>query len=280
MSTLNLEPADHAALERIARRSPKADPLRLLPEVPPRALPRHVAVIMDGNGRWAQERGFPREFGHRAGAASVRAVTEAAVGLGLDVLTLYSFSMENWKRPRAEVEALMQLCQTYLDGEREHLMREGLRFKVIGRREGLPEAIVERIEGLERLTAGNPGLTLCLAINYGGRAEIADAARAIARDVAAGRMKVEAVDEAAVASRLTTADLGPLAEVDLLVRTAGELRVSNFLLWQISYAEIHISPVFWPEFGHEAFKAAVRDYASRRRRFGGLDAGAGVAGAR
>jgi len=261
---------DAAALARIARRSPKADPVRALPDVPPHKIPRHIAIIMDGNGRWAKGRGFPREFGHRAGAATVRAITEEGVALGLDVLTLYSFSLENWKRPAAEIEALMLLCETYLDGEREQILRENIRFRAIGRRQGLPDRIVQRLDALERDSAGNTGLTVCLAINYGSRAEIADAARAIAEKVKAGEIDPATIDERTIAAHLYTGPMGELADPDLLVRTAGELRVSNYLLWQISYAEIHVTPTLWPDFSRTDLHAAIRDFASRKRRFGGL----------
>lgn len=265
------DPAAIAAVERMRRRCPKADPMALLPDVHPARIPRHIAIIMDGNGRWAQARGFPRIFGHRNGARVVREVVDQAGRLGVEALTLYSFSMENWKRPAEEIEALMMLCLTYLDGEREAMVRERIRFKVIGRREGLPAPVVEAIERAESLTRANEGPVLCLAINYGSRAELTDAARAIARDVAAGTLSPESVDERAIASRLYTADLGDLAEPDLLIRTAGEMRVSNFLLWQISYAELHVTDVYWPDFSAADLRAAIRDYASRNRRFGGLE---------
>src|SRR5207248_2290245 len=154
------------------RRSPRADPLAILPDIHPARIPRHIAIIMDGNGRWAQERGFPREFGHRNGARAVRDAVEACGKLGVEALTLYSFSMENWKRPKQEIDALMTLCLTYLDGEREAMMREGIRLKVIGRRDGLPAQVVSAIEGVERATAASTGPILCLAINYASRAEI------------------------------------------------------------------------------------------------------------
>jgi undecaprenyl diphosphate synthase len=249
-------------------RNPKADPLRYLPDVHPERIPRHVAIIMDGNGRWANQRGFPRPMGHRAGAASVRTAVEHCGNLGIEVLTLYSFSMENWKRPREEVQALMELCATYLEGEREALVRENVRFRVIGRRGELPREIVAGIELLEAATSGCTSATLCLAINYGSRAEIVDAARALAERVKAGTLDPAAIDEAAFAGSLYTAGL---PDPDLLVRTAGEMRVSNYLLWQISYAEIHVTPTFWPDFGPSNLEAAVREYASRSRRFGGLD---------
>lgn len=268
------DPAAIAAVERMRRRCPKADPMRLLPDVHPERVPRHIAIIMDGNGRWAKERGFPREFGHRNGAGVVREIVEEAGFLGVEALTLYSFSMENWKRPREEIDALMALCLMYLDAEKATMQRERIRFKVIGRREGLPREVVDAIQSVEAATAANPGPVLCLAINYGSRAELADAARAIAVDVAAGRLRPGDVDESVVASRLYTADLGDLADPDLLIRTAGEMRVSNFLLWQISYAELHVTEVLWPDFSRADLHAAIRDFAGRRRRFGGLDAAA------
>jgi undecaprenyl diphosphate synthase len=266
------DPAALAIVERMRRTCPKANPLALLPDVHPERIPRHIAIIMDGNGRWAKERGFPREFGHRNGAASVRTAVEECGRLGVEALTLYSFSMENWKRPKQEIDALMTLCLTYLAGEREAMIREGMRFRVIGRRDGLPGQVVAAIEDCERATAANTGPVLCLAINYGSRAEIADAARSIARDVASGRLRPESVDEAALASRLYTGPWGDLADPDLLIRTAGEMRVSNFLLWQISYAELHVTDVLWPDFSIADLHAAIRDFAGRRRRFGGLDA--------
>jgi undecaprenyl diphosphate synthase len=264
------DPAARAIVERMQKRTPKADPLSILPDVHPARIPRHIAIIMDGNGRWAQGKGFPRIFGHRAGAATVRTVVEEAGRLGVECLTLYSFSMENWKRPPEEIEALMLLCTTYLEGECEHLKRENLRLVVIGRREGLPKLVQDTIAGVERATASCTGGTLCLAINYSARAEIAEAARSLARDAAAGRLDPASIDEAALASRLSTAPLGDLADPELLIRTAGELRVSNFLLWQISYAELHVTPVLWPDFGVADLHAAVRDFASRNRKFGGL----------
>jgi undecaprenyl diphosphate synthase len=223
---------------------------------------------MDGNGRWATPRGFPRIFGHRTGAAAVRGVIKCAGRLGIEALTLYSFSLENWKRPADEVQALMALCVAYLDGERAELLREGVRFRVIGRREGLPPEVISGIEAMEAATAHCARATLCLALNYSSRAEIVDAARALAQRVRAGELAPEAIDEAAFSGSLYTAGL---PDPDLLIRTAGEMRISNYLLWQISYAELHVTDVLWPDFDDAAFHAAVRDYASRRRRFGGLD---------
>ncbi|CAN5771433.1 polyprenyl diphosphate synthase [soil metagenome] len=244
-----------------------ARPAEILPDVPPAKIPRHVAIIMDGNGRWAAARNEPRVMGHQAGARSVRAVMEAAGELGIEVVTLYSFSMENWKRPAAEVEALMQLYLQYLELERPTLLKHNIRFRQIGRREGLPENVNRGVAALEAETARNTAGTLCLAVNYGSRAEIADAARALAEKVARGEMKAEDVNEAALHGALYAPDL---PDPDLLIRTAGEMRLSNYLLWQISYAELFVTPTLWPDFGRESFLDAIREYAKRTRRFGGL----------
>lgn len=228
-------------------------------------LPDHVAIIMDGNGRWAQQRGLPRIRGHEAGVESVRAVVEEAARLGLRQLTLYAFSSQNWGRPRAEVGALMRMLRHYLVAERENMMKNGIRLVAIGRRQGLPRAVCRELEATEKLTARNKGLTTCLALNYGGREEIVDAVRTIAAEVAAGRLRPGRIDEALVASYLYTAGM---PDPDLLIRTAGEMRVSNFLLWQISYAELYVTPVCWPDFRAEQFHEALRAYAQRRRTFG------------
>lgn len=261
------DPTALAAAERIRARSPQADPLTHLPDVHPDRIPRHIAIIMDGNGRWAQERGFPRIFGHRNGAASVRAVVEAAGHIGVEAVTLYSFSLENWKRPPDEVNALMQLCEQYCDGSRDLLLRNSARFRVIGRREGLPAPVREAIEKLEHETAHCTAATLCLALNYGSRAEITDAARALAERVRAGTLDPADIDEDTLASELDTAGL---PDPDLLIRTAGEMRISNYLLWQISYAELYVTQTYWPDFGRDELFDAVRAYAARERRFGGL----------
>jgi undecaprenyl diphosphate synthase len=250
------------------QRSAKADPLARLPDVHPGRIPRHIAIIMDGNGRWAKQRGFPRIFGHRNGVATVRAVLEECGKLGVEVLTLYSFSMENWKRPADEVQGLMDLYTTYLEGECDRLMRENIRFRQIGRREGLPDAVLQTVDRIAERTSGNTGATLCLAVNYSSRAEITDACRSLAREVAAGKLSPESITPEAISSRLYTAGL---PDPDLLIRTAGEMRVSNYLLWQISYAELHVTPVLWPDFGVADLHAAVRDFAGRSRRFGGLE---------
>lgn len=262
------DPSAREVVAQMRERSAKADPLGRLPDVHPARIPRHIAIIMDGNGRWAEQRGFPRVFGHRNGAATVRAVLEECGKLGVEVLTLYSFSIENWKRPPEEVQGLMDLYTNYLDGELDRLMRENIRFVQLGRREGLPPAVLATVDRITRATANNRGATLCLAVNYGSRAEITDACRALARDVAAGKLRPEDITPEAISSRLYTAGL---PDPDLLIRTAGEMRVSNYLLWQISYAELHVTPVLWPDFGVADLHAAVRDFAGRSRRFGGLE---------
>lgn len=264
-------PADAAALERIRARYPEADPGALLPDVPASRIPRHIAVIMDGNGRWAEERGFPRVFGHRAGASAVREAIRGCARVGVEVLTLYSFSTENWRRPGDEIEALMRLCVAYCEGEKDELLRHNIRVRVIGRRAGLPAEVLGALDALTAATRGCTGLTLCLAINYGSRDEIVDAVRAIAAKAAAGTVRAEDVDDAMVGAHLGTAGL---PDPDLLVRTGGEMRLSNYLLWQLSYAELYVTDEHWPDFNERSLCDAVRAFAARRRRFGGLDAGA------
>ncbi len=224
---------------------------------------------MDGNGRWAREQGHPRIAGHQAGAKSVRAVVEQCRGLQIPALTLFSFSSENWKRPREEVDALMVLCREHLITERDHLQSNGIRLRWIGRPEGLPDEVIDELRRTEEATSHCRGMDLVLAINYGSRAEIVDAVRSIARDVAAGRLDPKVIDEPLVASRLYTAGL---PDPDLLIRTAGEHRLSNYLLWQISYAELHVTDLPWPEFDEKALNRAIDDFATRSRRFGGVDA--------
>jgi undecaprenyl diphosphate synthase len=231
------------------------------------ALPRHVAVIMDGNGRWARRRGLPRAAGHEQGAKTVRAIVTESAALGLEYLTLYSFSIENWKRPAEEVAFLMDLYVGYLRQELPTMMENNIRFKQIGRREGLSPRVLEGVDHVLAATAGNRGLVLTLAINYGSRAEITDAVRAIAGEVRAGRVDPRAIDEAMIDAHLYTTGM---PDPDLLIRTAGEKRISNYLLWQISYAELHVSEVCWPEFGVADFHQALREYAGRRRKFGAV----------
>jgi undecaprenyl diphosphate synthase len=237
-------------------------------EVPPQRRPRHVAVIMDGNGRWALERNQPRIAGHRAGAKAVRDIVIECDRLGVRYLTLYSFSIENWKRPAEEVRALMELYLEYLVKERDELIEKNIRFLQLGRREGLPESVLDQVDKTVALSSHCTGLTLCLALNYSSRTEITDAMRAIAADVRAGRLEPGDIGEDTISDHLYTAGL---PDPDLLIRTAGELRVSNYLLWQISYAEIHVTGVYWPDFVVADLHAALRDYASRCRRFGGVD---------
>jgi len=238
-----------------------------LPEIPRERLPRHIAVIMDGNGRWARQRGLPRVEGHRAGVTSVRRVTEECARLGIEQLTLYCLSSENWKRPAEELDFLLQLLQRYLVEERPRIMEHNIQVRWIGRREELPEGAVRGLDETVRVSAANSGLRVCLAINYGGRAELVDAVRRIAGEVRRGELDPAAIDENTVSDRLYTAGM---PDPDLLIRTAGEMRVSNFLLWQISYAEIWVTEAHWPDFDEQQLHAALRGYAARDRRFGGL----------
>lgn len=231
------------------------------------SLPRHIAAIMDGNGRWAQARGLPRIEGHRRGVATVRMVVEECSRLGLEQLTLYCFSSENWKRPEREQRLLMQLLEQYLIEERAEMMRQNLRFAVIGRRSGLTLGVQRELEQTTRFLQNNTGMRLCLAVNYGSRAEITAAMQALARQVRDGVLSPEQIDEELLAAHLDTAGM---PDPDLLVRTAGEMRVSNFLLWQISYAELWVTSRTWPEFTRDDLWQALRDYAGRQRRFGGL----------
>jgi len=233
----------------------------------PARLPRHIAVIMDGNGRWAQQRGLPRVEGHARGAASVRTVVEECCRLGVGQLTLYCLSSENWKRPKAELDFLMVLLEKYLIEERREILEQNIRFCVIGRRADLPDRVLKEIDESIRLSRNNTGMVLCLAINYGGRTELIDAVRLLARRCRDGALDPDAIDEAAIGGALYTAGM---PDPDLLVRTAGEMRVSNFLLWQISYAEIWVTPRCWPDFDRDTLRQALRDYAGRERRFGGL----------
>ena len=231
-------------------------------------LPRHVAIIMDGNGRWARRRGLPRVAGHRQGVASVRTVIEECCRLGIGQLTLYCLSSENWKRPRRELEFLMQLLRQYVIEERREIMEQDIRFTTIGRREGIPSRVLCEVDRTIEMSQGNRGTVLCLAVNYGGRSEIVDAVQSIAREVQVGSCKADEIDEATISAHLYTAGM---PDPDLVIRTAGEMRVSNFLLWQISYAELWVTPVCWPDFREAHLHQALRDFANRERRFGGLD---------
>jgi undecaprenyl diphosphate synthase len=239
----------------------------LLSELDWTRVPRHVAVIMDGNGRWAARRGQPRVAGHRAGVEAVRAAVDTGARLGLEALTLYAFSTENWKRPRLEVDALMRMLKRYLRLELDSIDRQNIRFQPIGRIEGLRESVRrELLRAVER-TARNTGMVLSVALNYGGRAEIVDAVRsALAALAAEGRAPAE-IEEEDVARHLYTRGL---PELDLLVRTSGELRISNFLLWQAAYSEIYVTETLWPDFRRAEMLEAVADFQRRDRRFGGL----------
>ncbi|MEW5721655.1 MAG: isoprenyl transferase [Thermodesulfobacteriota bacterium] len=230
-----------------------------------RNLPRHVAVIMDGNGRWAQARGRKRIDGHREGAESVRAITRACRRLGLGYLTLYAFSSENWQRPRPEVEALMRLLSQYLKRELNEMLENGIRLNAIGEVDRLPRFLNKLLRETMARTAGNRDMVLTLALSYGGRAEILRACRRVAEESLAGRLEPGEVDEKAFARFLYSPDL---PDPDLLIRTGGESRVSNFLLWQIAYTELYVTGVMWPDFREEQLYAALRDYQGRQRRYG------------
>lgn len=235
--------------------------------VPREKMPRHIAVIMDGNGRWAQQKGLPRIEGHRQGAHSVRRITEECARLGIEQLTLYCLSSENWKRPSDEIDYLMALLQKYMKEQRGSIMEHNLRVSVIGRREGLPDDALQEIDQTVAMSSANTGMKVCLAVNYGSRTELVDAVRAIAAEVRSGKLDPDNVTEATVDAHLYTAGM---PEPDLLIRTAGELRISNFLLWQISYAEIWITDCCWPDFDEAQLHEAIRNYAARVRRYGGL----------
>jgi undecaprenyl diphosphate synthase len=235
--------------------------------VPAEKIPRHIAIIMDGNGRWARRQGLPRIEGHRRGAGVVRRITEECARLGIQQLTLYCLSSENWKRPADEIGFLMHLLEHYMVGERGLIMEQGIRVSVIGRRDGIFENALKEMDQTVAMSARNTGMRLCLAINYGSRAELVDACRRIAEQVHCGRLRPDEIDEETISAHLYTAGM---PEPDLLIRTAQEMRVSNFLLWQISYAELWVTDLYWPEFDEALLHAAIRDFASRDRRFGGL----------
>ncbi|MDB5437957.1 MAG: uppS [Caulobacteraceae bacterium] len=227
----------------------------------------HVALIMDGNGRWAKQRGLPRTLGHRAGVEALKRTVQAAPKLGVDRLTVFGFSTENWRRPPAEVSALMDLMRLYIEGDLDRLVREGVRIHIMGRRAGLPGDILEMIDRAESRSAGNDSFTLQVAFNYGGQADIVDAARVFAAKVARGEARPEDLDETSFAANLSTASSPP---PDLIVRTSGERRISNFLLWECAYAELVFQDVLWPDYGGEALSEALADFRSRERRYGGI----------
>jgi len=244
-----------------------------LDDLPRERFPRHIAIIMDGNGRWAVRRGLERVKGHQQGAVTVRNVVTECARLrkdhgGPDFLTLYSFSVENWKRPIDEVSFLMTMYIEYLQKERRTMMENNIKFRQIGRLENLPEPVLEEMNRTLEETKDNDGLTLVLALNYGSRTEITDAVREIARKARDGELRPEEIDEQTISDHLYTAGM---PDPDLLIRTAGEMRVSNYLLWQISYAELFVSDVLWPDFGVNDLHGAIRAFSQRNRRFGALD---------
>ena len=255
-------------MKDLDRLAPPGSPEReILEALPPGRLPRHVAIIMDGNGRWARQRGLPRVEGHRAGIRAVRESVESAARLELETLTLFAFSTENWKRPRWEVRTLMGLLKEYLRRELDLLVENNIRFRPIGR---IAELELEIQDGLARAveaTSKNTGLLFQIALNYSGRAELVDACRSAARAVETGAVTSDGIDETWFAAHLATAGV---ADPDLLIRTSGELRISNFLLWQIAYTEIHITQVLWPDFTTRDLLLAIADFAGRERRFGGV----------
>jgi len=222
---------------------------------------------MDGNGRWAQQRGLPRIAGHEAGSKSIERCVQACLDTGVEYLTLYAFSSENWKRPAAEVNALMFLLENFLNKKRDEMVREGIRLHHIGRIQELPSVCQRKLREVMEATASNTKLHLVLALSYSGRAEIVDAVKSLVRDAASGSVREEDITPDLIDSRLNTAGM---PDPDLLIRTSGEMRISNFLLWQLSYTEIHVTKKFWPDFQREDFLAALEDYAGRSRRFGGV----------
>jgi undecaprenyl diphosphate synthase len=238
---------------------------RIDPRIDLGRLPRHIGIIMDGNGRWAKKRFLPRIAGHREGVKAVDRVVAHARRMGVKALTLYSFSLENWSRPREEVDALMGILAEYLERELRRMLREGIRFNAIGHLEDLPPFAQKMVADAMRDTASQGGMVLTLALSYGARREIADAARALAREAAAGKLDPEDIEEADLARHLYTAGL---PDLDLLIRTSGELRLSNYLLWQAAYAELYFTDLYWPDFGEQELEAAVLDFQSRVRKFG------------
>jgi undecaprenyl diphosphate synthase len=231
------------------------------------APPAHVAIIMDGNGRWAQMRGLPRQEGHRRGLEALRAAVRNAGDLGVRILTLYSFSTENWRRPATEVSFLLGLLRRFVEKDLSELHAAGVRVRIIGGRDDLSPDLLRLVEHAESTTRGNTGMTLVVAFNYGARDELVRAARRLAAEAAAGRLDPAAIDEATLSARLDTADL---PDPELVIRTSGETRISNFLLWQAAYAEFVFTPVLWPDFDRTAFEDALAEYGRRERRFGGI----------
>ena len=241
---------------------------RKLLGVPDEQIPRSIAIIMDGNGRWARQRDLPRHLGHRQGADSVDRIVTASAALGLEALSLYSFSIENWSRPRDEVNTLMHLYAEYLIRERPNIMENNIRLKHLGQRNGLPDAVLRELDETIRISTNNTGMILSLAVNYGSRTEIVEAVRQLAQRTAEGDLAPADIDEEMFSATLDTAGV---LDPDLLIRTAGEMRISNYLLWQISYAELYVTDVFWPDFDDAELHKAIQAFAARHRRFGGVD---------
>lgn len=234
-------------------------------------VPSHIAIIMDGNGRWAKGRGFPRAIGHERGVEALRKTVEAAQEIGLENLTVFSFSTENWRRPVSEVNALFGLLKAYVKRDLKRLTDEGVKIRILGTRDGLPTDILELVERAEARTAENTKFNLCIAFNYGGREEVLRAAKAMAKDIATNKVEADAIDEDGFSAYLDTVDL---PDPDILIRTSGEYRLSNFLIWQAAYAELVFMDVLWPDFGKTQLLEAIEIYRSRERRFGGLASGA------
>ena len=243
------------------------DDVELLERIRSRSLPHHVAIIMDGNGRWATRRGLPRVAGHREGVKTTRTIVRAADTLGIRFLTLYAFSSDNWNRPSDEVSTLMGLLERAIDQELPDLMANNVRLAVIGRADGVPAQVRRGIDRVVSATAANTGMTLLMAFNYGGRDELVDAFRALARQVQVGTLRLEEIDEVRVSRALYT---DGVPDPDLLIRTSGEMRVSNFLLWQIAYTEMWITDTLWPDFGQRELHLAIAEFQNRQRRFGGV----------
>ena len=239
-----------------------------LADIPRERWPRHVAIIMDGNGRWAKARGLPRVEGHRQGGETLRVITEECGRLGLEQLTVYAFSSENWRRPPEEVAFLMELYREHLVAQRPTVMKNNVRVRIIGRRDGIPPAVLEEADRTVEMSAANTGLVVCLAVNYGSRQEMADAVRTLAARAARGELDPAAITEESLAACLYTAGM---RDPDILIRTAGEMRLSNFLLWQLSYTEFWVTETLWPDFREPDLHRAIRDYSRRERRFGGLN---------
>lgn len=239
----------------------------LIEQLDPNRIPKHVAIIMDGNGRWAQKKGFPRVYGHRNGAATLKKIVRVASDLGVKVLTAYAFSTENWKRPTDEVQFIMELFSHYLDNEIDEMHQNRVKIRFIGNIDRLDSSLQKKIEHAQNLTQFNQGLILNLAVNYGGRAELTDAVRKIAEKIKQGELDVADIDEDTITENLYTCNL---PDPDLLIRPSGDLRISNFLLWQIAYSEFWFTEVNWPDFTPDLFMQAIYEYQQRDRRFGGV----------